>query len=102
MISLEGLPVRLASTVFTLYMMLLLVRWAATYLQLDLYNPRLRWIKTSTDPLLNLIRRYVPTLGPFDFSIFLALLAVFVLREVTVEVLDQLLTPETVSKVEFL
>jgi len=90
MISLEGLPARAAYTAFTLYMMVILFRWAAAYLQIDLYNPRLRWVKTITDPLINLVKRYVPTLGPFDFSVFVALVVVYVLRQLTVRVLSGL------------
>jgi len=90
MISIEGLPARAAYTVFTLYMMVILLRWAAAYLQIDLYNPRLRWVKTMTDPLINLAKRYVPTLGPVDFSVVVALVVVYVLRQVTVSVLSRL------------
>ena len=90
MISIEGLPARAVYTAFTLYMMVILFRWAAAYLQIDLYNPRLRWVKTTTDPLVNLVKRYVPVLGPFDFSVFVALLIVYVLRQVTVGVLGRL------------
>ncbi|MCX5772629.1 MAG: YggT family protein [Candidatus Hydrogenedentes bacterium] len=90
MISLQGLPMRAAYVVFTLYMMVILLRWASVYLQLDLYNPRLRWIKTTTDPLINLVKRYVPTLGPVDFSVLVALLIVYVLRQLTVSVLGGL------------
>ncbi len=91
MISLQGLPARVAYAVFTLYMMVILLRWASPYLQLDLYDRRLRWVKTSTDPLVNLVRRYIPTLGPFDFSIFVSLLVVYVVREITVGILKNML-----------
>jgi YggT family protein len=86
----QALPARAAYAVFTLYMMLLLFRWASVYLQIDLYNPRLRWIKTATDPLINLVKRYVPALGPFDFSVFIAMVAVYVLRQITVGILVNL------------
>lgn len=90
MISLQGLPARAVYTAFTLYMMLILLRWAAVYVQIDLYNPRLRWIKTLTDPLINLVKRYVPTLGPLDFSVVVALVVVYVLRRLTVGILSGL------------
>jgi len=91
MISLQGLPVHAAYTVFTLYMMVILLRWSAAYLQIDLYNPRLRWVKTITDPLINLVKRYVPTLGPVDFSVLVALVIVYVARELTVGILGRVL-----------
>ena len=90
MIGMEGLPARAVYAVFTLYMMVILLRWAATYLQIDLYNPRLRWVKTTTDPLLNLVKRYVPTVGPLDFSVVVALVIVYVLRQLAVGVLVRL------------
>ena len=46
----------------TLYMMLILVRWAAPWLQIDLWNHRLRWIGRLTDPALDLVRRKLPPL----------------------------------------
>lgn len=87
---LQGLPARAAYAVFTLYMMVILLRWASAYIQLDLYSPRLRWVKTSTDPVINLVKRYVPTVGPFDFSVFVSLVVVYVLRQVTVGILANL------------
>ena len=60
----------------TLYMLLLLVRWAGSRLQLDLYSRRLRWIPRLTDPLVNALRRRLPNLGPMDLAPLAAVLVV--------------------------
>jgi len=67
---------------FTLYMMVLLVRWLGPYLEIDLFG-RLRWVRGITDPLLNLVRRVMPPLGPVDFAPVVALLLVWLARQVT-------------------
>ena len=67
----------------TLYMMLILLRWAAPYLQLDLWNRRLRWIARLTDPVLDWVRRHLPSLGPFDFAPWALLLGIWMVRELS-------------------
>jgi YggT family protein len=71
----------------TLYMMLILVRWAAPWLQIDLWNHRLRWISQLTDPALDLVRRKLPSLGPFDFAPWALLFGVWLVREVSVSII---------------
>ena len=89
-ISTHGLVSRAVFTVFTLYMMLFLVRWLALYLQIDLYNPRLRWVTGLTEPLLRPVRRHVPNLGHWDISFVVAVLIVFALRQVSVTFLARM------------
>jgi YggT family protein len=64
----------------TLYMMVILLRWLAPYLQVDVHRPRLRWIPALADPLIIAMRRILPVLGPFDFSPIAAILLVWVIR----------------------
>lgn len=71
----------------TLYMLLLLVRWAGSRLQLDLYSRRLRWIPRLTDPLVNALRRRLPNLGPMDLAPLAAVLVVWVVRAFAAAVL---------------
>jgi uncharacterized protein YggT (Ycf19 family) len=78
--------VRLAYSVFTLYMLLILLRWLGPYLELDFYSARLRWVASVVDPFVRGIRRRVPPLGPMDAGPIIALLVVWILRELTVSV----------------
>ena len=78
--------VRAVNTAFTLYMLLILVRWAAPWLQLDLHSRRLQWIGRLTDPLINLMRRLLPPMGPLDFGPLAALIAVWIAREIILRI----------------
>lgn len=69
---------------FTLYMLLILVRWLGPYLELDFYDVRLRWIARVVDPLLRAIRNIVPAVGPMDLGPLIAVLAFWIAREVAV------------------
>jgi len=67
----------------TLYMLVILVRWAAPFLELDLRSRRLRWISRATDPLFDWLRgllRLVGSLGPMDFTPLAALFLVWLVR----------------------
>lgn len=86
-ISVEGMFISAVNTVFTLYMMVIVLRWAAPFLQLNLYDWRLRWIVGLTEPLLRVVRRHVPLLGHWDVSWLVAVLIVFLLRQITLIVL---------------
>lgn len=74
---------RAVYSVITLYMLLILVRWLGAYLELDLYG-RLRWVRRLTDPLLDLLRRVVPPMGPIDLSPLAALGLLWLLRIILV------------------
>lgn len=86
-ISLFGVLARAVQSLLTLYMMLILVRWAAGWLQLDLRDWRLRWIPRLTDPFVDRVRRLLPPLGPVDLSTFAALFFVWIVRAIVVLVL---------------
>ncbi len=74
---------RAVYSIITLYMMLVLVRWLGGYLELDLYG-RLKWVRQITDPLLGLLRRVLPPMGPVDLSPLAALMLLWLLRVVIV------------------
>lgn len=64
----------------TLYMMAILVRWVGPWLELDMHAWWMRAIARITDPLLGLMRRILPAMGPFDWSPVAALVAVWIVR----------------------
>lgn len=71
----------------TLYMMLILLRWLAPWIQVDLYSRYLRWVPRVTDPLINALRRALPSMGPVDFGPIAALFIVWVFRALSVMML---------------
>ncbi len=78
---------RVANSLFTLYMLAILLRWLGPWLSLEVESGRLRWIARLTDPLISRIRRLLPAMGPVDFSPFAALMAIWFVREVAKGVL---------------
>ena len=77
---------QLVYSVFTLYMLMVLLRWLGPFLELNFHDIRLRWISTLTDPVVNGVRRILPSLGPMDFGPIVTLLLVYVAREITITI----------------
>ena len=79
-IRLAAIVGRTLNAILTIYMMLILFRWLAPWLQLDTFDRRIRWAWRFTDPLINVMRRILPSMGPVDFGPIAALFIVFVVR----------------------
>lgn len=92
-ISLFDLIGRAVNAAITLYMMLILVRWLAPYLQIDMDTPRTRWITRLTEPLIRSMRIVardrlkLPSFGSLDYGPMLALVAAWLARTILVAVL---------------
>ncbi len=69
----------------TLYMLVILLRWTAPWLELDLRARHLRWIPQITDPLINLMRRILPPAGPMDWGPIAAVMTVWIIRLVLLQ-----------------
>jgi YggT family protein len=54
------------------------------------FNPVLRFLNDVCEPYLRLFRRFLPTVGPLDFSPFVAVIVLFGAEQLVVRVLDQL------------
>ena len=76
---------RALNAALTIYMMLILLRWLAPWLQLDVFNRWLRWAWRITDPLIDFMRRKLPPMGPMDFAPLAALFLVFVVRLIVLQ-----------------
>lgn len=63
-----------------LYMMAILLRWTAPWLELDLNRGWWRIIPRVADPLIQFMRRHLPPMGPMDWSPIAALVAVYIVR----------------------
>lgn len=64
----------------TLYMMALLLRWLGPWLEIEFQGPFLGLLPRVTDPLIQLMRRILPPLGPMDFAPLAAVMSVFIVR----------------------
>jgi YggT family protein len=71
---------RTVNSLLTIYMVLILVRWLAPWLQLDVEGRRFRWAWRLTDPLIGVMRRVLPRMGPLDFGPIAALFVVWIVR----------------------
>lgn len=81
------IAIRAVNSLFALYMLLILLRWLGKWLELDMRSGRLRWIPSLTDPVIDPIRRMLPGTGPLDFGPLVALVAVYLVRIVTISVM---------------
>ena len=71
----------LLGSAITLYMMVVLLRWTAPWLEVNLYSARWNWVTRSTDPLLVWVRKLLPPMGgTFDWAPPALLLALWILR----------------------
>jgi uncharacterized protein YggT (Ycf19 family) len=75
---------RLVGSALTLYMLVILTRWVAPWLELDLHRGLWRWVPRLADPLISAVRnalaRIVGPLGPVDWSPVAALMLVWFIR----------------------
>jgi len=71
----------------TLYMMLILLRWLGGWITVETDYGRWRWVGLVTDPLVGGIRRRLPNLGPVDFGPIVAILAVWLIRGLSLSLL---------------
>jgi YggT family protein len=59
-----------------IYVFLLIGNVICSWVNADPYNPIVRFVRTVTDPLLDLIRKFLPPLGGLDFSAFVAIVVI--------------------------
>jgi YggT family protein len=75
----------------TIYMWLIIGRAIISWVNPDPYNRIVRFLYTSTEPVLYSIRRRLPMrFGGFDFSPIIAILAIIFIRIFLVDSLIQL------------
>lgn len=71
----------------TLYMMVILLYWVAPWLQLELTDSRWRWVARLAEPLVTVIRKRMPYMGPSDLGPLAALVLVWIVRTLAVPIL---------------
>lgn len=70
------------STCFYVYFLMIFARCLLTFIPtINWYNPPFNWLKESVDIYLDLFKKFIPPIGPFDFSPIVACIAlVFIER----------------------
>ena len=81
---------RIVYSIFTLYMLLVLIRWASPVLQVELDAGRLAWIKKVTDPAIDTMRKVFPSIGPIDLSPVAVLFTLWFARTVLMRILTNI------------
>jgi YggT family protein len=74
---LQNIAVFLISTLFSLYIGAVLIRFLLAYARADFHNPLSQFLVKVTNPLLVPLRRFVPALGKVDTA---SLVLAFVLK----------------------
>lgn len=57
------------------------------FMRIDPYNPIVRFVYETTEPLMAPFRRLLPPMGGFDFSIIILFFVIQILRTVVVQLL---------------
>ena len=81
------LATRAVYSVITLYMMVILLHWFGAWLSLKVDSGRLRWIALASDPLVKRMRQVLPPMGPVDFAPLASLVALWLIRQVSIGLL---------------
>lgn len=83
--AIQQLVIRSAvGSLLTLYMMAILLRWLAPWLEVELSRGPLSLIPRLVDPLISLLRRLLPPMGPMDWGPLAAVVLVWIARLVLV------------------
>ena len=81
---------RIAHSLLTLYMMLILLRWFGPWMGLEVTAGRLVWVGRLTDPLITRLRKVLPHMGPMDFGPLAALVLVWFVRILSGRILEDM------------
>jgi len=78
---------QLLQMVFQIYTLILIVRVLITWVNPDPFNPVVQFLARVTDPVLEPLRRVIPSIGPFDLSPLVALLLLQALQHFLIRTL---------------
>ncbi len=79
-----------------IYMYIIIARAIISWVNPDPYNPIVRFLYKSTDPILNRVRRIMPDLGGLDISPIIVILIIIFLQKFVVNSIFEL-----VDKIKF-
>src|SRR4029077_16151541 len=66
----------------------IVARIVVSWLNVNPWNPAVRWLRRIVDPILRPFRRILPAFGGIDFSPLLAILVIFFVARLLQSVLD--------------
>ncbi len=72
---------------FRILVYLIIARCILSFVRHDPYQPIIRFIYDVTEPVMKPFRRIIPSAGGVDFSPFIAVLAVEVVRVLVIQLL---------------
>jgi YggT family protein len=72
---------------FRILVYLIIARCILSFVRHDPYQPIIRFIYDVTEPVMKPFRRIIPSAGGLDFSPFIAVLAVEVVRVLVIQLL---------------
>lgn len=70
----------LLEALITILYWLILIRAVISWVNPDPFNPIVQFLYRATDPVLAPIRKFLPTLGPFDISPLVAFFILYFLK----------------------
>ncbi len=73
-----------------IYMYIIIARAIISWVNPDPYNPIVRFLYKSTDPILNRVRRIMPDLGGLDISPIIVILIIIFLQKFVVNSIFEL------------
>lgn len=73
----------LVDTLFSLYLMVVILRLWLQVVQADFYNPMSQFVVKATHPIVGPLRRVIPSIGRFDTATFVLAIAVCALKLIT-------------------
>ena len=81
---------KLINFALSAYVWIVIARAVISWVNADPYNPIVRFLVQVTDPLLVRIRRFLPSMGGFDLSPMLLIMAIIFLQSFLVPTLQQI------------
>ncbi len=73
-----------------IYMYIIIARAIISWVNPDPYNPIVRFLHKSTDPILNRVRRFMPDLGGLDISPIIVILIIIFLQKFVINSIFEL------------
>ncbi len=81
----------IVNIVFELFSLLMLARIIMSWFNPNPYNPIVQFLHNTTEPILAPVRRRLPPMGMFDFSPLVVLIAAWVIQQILIRLLVDLL-----------
>ncbi len=88
--NLLGAIAQVLHMIIQVYIWIVIISALITWVNPDPYNPIVRFLRGSTEPVLYRIRRYLPMAGGIDFSPFILILLLYFVDMFVVRTLSEI------------